>query len=124
METFSHSRKLGMITKSYNLIGLPHETHEMFEDTVRINKYIQPDETMLNIFYPYPGTQLDKICDELGLKSNDEDDNIRERTASILSLPDFPKDNIMYYFNNWQKLIKGTLCQRIKKIVKKRMYRI
>lgn len=123
IETFSHSRKLGMITKAYNLIGLPYETPEKFNDTVNINRQIQADETMLNIFYPYPGTTLDKVCDEQGLKINDGDRDIRERTESILSLPDFPKDRIMYYFNNWNKLIKGSIYQRLNKLAKKQLFK-
>ena len=107
--TFRHARRIGMQTKSYNLIGLPRETPAMFEDTVRVNRQAKPDTSVLNIFYPYPGTQLDKLCDELGLKARDPSEPIRERTTSILALPDFPPDVLAWYFDNWHVLTRGGI---------------
>ena len=68
VETFRLAGKLGMDRRSYNLIGLPQETPAMFEDTVRINQRVRPNRTTLNIFYPYPGTALDRMCGELGIQ--------------------------------------------------------
>ncbi len=124
IKTFAYLKKLGIKTKSYNLIGLPHETPEKFEDTININKYIQPEETMLNIFYPYPGTKLDKLCDKLKLKSGEVSKKIRERTESVLNLPEFPQEKLMYYFDNWRKLIRGSIPQRIKRAIKNRRIKI
>lgn len=103
---YRHAKKLGMKTKSYNLIGLPHETPEMFEDTIRVNRIIRPDETALNIFFPYPGTELDRLCDEMGVKPKEADVPIRERTQSILDLPDFPRNKIMAYFEAWGLMMR------------------
>lgn len=118
IETYRRARALGMDTKAYNLIGLPHETPEMFEDTIRINRLARPNHTMLNIFYPYPGTALDKVCDTLGLKPTNDVGPVRERTQSILNLPDFPKEKIMAYFNDWKKLVKSGFWARLKRMVK------
>ena len=120
IETYRRARALGMDTKAYNLIGLPHETPEMFEDTIRINQLARPNHTMLNIFYPYPGTALDEVCDELGLKPAGDVGPVRERTQSILNLPDFPKEKIMAYFNNWKKLIKPGFWARLRRMVQTR----
>jgi hypothetical protein len=78
----------------------------MFEDTIRINRLIRPDATALNIFFPYPGTELDRVCDELGVKPKDIDAPIRERTQSILDLPDFPRKKIMAYFEAWGLMMR------------------
>jgi len=103
LATFSRARSLGMETKAYNLIGLPHETPERFEDTLRINQAARPDHPRLYIFYPYPGTALDTMCDELGLKRGNEGEAIRERDESILNLPGFSREQIMEYCNSWRR---------------------
>jgi radical SAM superfamily enzyme YgiQ (UPF0313 family) len=128
IDTFRHAKKRGMITKSYNLIGLPHEIPEMFEDTIKINRIVHPDQTVLNIFYPYPGTELDKMCDQLGLKPKNNLTPIRERTQSILELPSFPKEKIMSYFNAWGLIMRFgkpgyylTPLKQVKSLLQKRL---
>ena len=39
-------------------------TEKDFLETIRINKICQPDHYYLSIFYPYPGTDLHKICNK------------------------------------------------------------
>lgn len=104
-DTFSRAKELGIATKSYNLIGLPYETPECFEDTIAINRAVFPDQTILNIFYPYPGTSLNKTCEELYLKKKSILELVKERTESILDLPGFPHEKLMWYFDNWDDLI-------------------
>jgi len=106
LATFSRARALGMETKAYNLIGLPHETPERFEDTLRINQAARPDHPRLYIFYPYPGTALDTMCDELGLKQRRGAGPIRERDESILCLPGFSREQIMDYYNSWRRRVR------------------
>jgi len=106
LDTYRRARELGMDTKAYNLIALPHETPEMFEDTLRVNQLARPGHTVLNVFYPYPGTELDRQCDELGLKPAGDVGPIRERTESILKLPDFPAERIMAYVRAWKQLVR------------------
>lgn len=106
INTYQQAKKLGFRTRSYNLIGLPFETPEMFEDTIEINRIVRPDETTLSIFYPYPQTTLAKMCDELGLIPKDDTGPIKERAQCILDLPYFSKEKIMSYFNAWNDLIK------------------
>ena len=106
LDTYRRAHQLGMDTKAYNLIALPHETPEMFEDTLRVNQLARPGHTVLNVFYPYPGTELDRMCDELGLKEAGAAGPIRERTESILNLPDFPAERVMAYVRAWKKLVR------------------
>ena len=47
---------------SYNIMGFPFETKEQMEKTVEINKSIRSTSGMVFFFYPYPGTELHKMC--------------------------------------------------------------
>ena len=115
LDIFGRARSLKIKTKAYNLIGLPHETPEMFEDTIRINREARPDRPKVYIFYPYPGTRLDAVCDELGLKHATDGDAIAERTDSILDLPDFPREKIMAYFRSWKLQTRHGLWAGVKR---------
>ena len=72
-----------------NMIGLPGEREEDFLETIRINRICQPDTYNLNIFFPYPGTELAHHCKEMGLMNNPIDSRM-ERTIPVLELPSFP----------------------------------
>lgn len=59
---FLKAKGSGLETLSFNLIGLPGETPEMFDETIRINKECEVDYPLLYVFYPYPGTILYEKC--------------------------------------------------------------
>jgi len=58
---------VGVPFSSYNIMGLPFETKEQMEKTLAINIAIRPDSGMVSFFYPYPGTELHRLCVEKGL---------------------------------------------------------
>jgi len=70
VEIFRTAKELGLKTLSFNMIGLPFETANMFEETINLNALAQPTIMNLSIFYPYPKTTLHKICQEKGLINN------------------------------------------------------
>ena len=54
--------EVGIPFSSYNIIGFPFETKKQMKKTVEINKSIRPNSGMVFFFYPYPGTELYKLC--------------------------------------------------------------
>jgi radical SAM superfamily enzyme YgiQ (UPF0313 family) len=87
----------------YNLIGLPEETLEDYNETLEINRICQPDWIMTSIFFPYPGTDLYNLCKTKGYL-NVAVDTEMERSKSILNLPGFTKKQIQkayewFYFD-------------------------
>lgn len=64
VQAFNDARQAGLITKSYNIVGFPFETKELFKDTIDINAKINPDTHVCYIFNPYPGTRLFDMCVE------------------------------------------------------------
>lgn len=106
-KSFEICHKHGINTLATCIIGLPFETPEMVEDSIKtVAKLKSITAYGVNIFYPYKGTYLRKVCEEKGFmpKEGIKDDFI-ERTGSILNLPDLPNDKILYYSRNWIRLI-------------------
>jgi hypothetical protein len=68
---FSRLRAAGILTASYNMIGLPFETRSQMLDTLRINKKLRPYKGACFYFFPYPKTRLYEICKEFHLIRQD-----------------------------------------------------
>ncbi len=64
IRTFEDVRQAGIATYSFNMVGLPFETPEMAEETIKLNQRVNPDDLQVSIFYPYPGTELYRVCEE------------------------------------------------------------
>ncbi len=142
VRAFDLCRKYGFKTKAHQLVGLPYETPELHEDTVRLTAALQPDSFNLHIFEPYPGTHLGEICEKEGLVDpRRRDIEFVGQTDTILKMPQFPRKRILksfrrfgfrvyrkksilkaipyaiYYSRYGEKLIR--LLQPIKRIVRK-----
>jgi anaerobic magnesium-protoporphyrin IX monomethyl ester cyclase len=85
------------------MVGLPNETPETHMDTVRLNQAIAPDVASIFVFFPYPGTELYDYCIEHGLYDPAEalPENYTSRRDSVLTLPDFPHDEISKCFRRF-----------------------
>jgi len=99
---FEWAEQVGLRTWSFNMVGLPGETPEDAEQTIRLNEKLCPDHMQVSVFNPYPGTRLHRQCKERGVLSG--------RTAdgyflpdSVLKLPEFPAEQIN---RTHQRLIK------------------
>ncbi|MBF0478493.1 MAG: B12-binding domain-containing radical SAM protein [Candidatus Omnitrophica bacterium] len=87
------ARKFGLRVGFQNMLGLPEETWDDFQETVKLNRQCQPDYLYLSIFYPYPGTDLFFLCKERGLMKGKVDPRM-ERNKAVLDLPYFSKPQI------------------------------
>ena len=94
LEMVTSARKHGLHIGFQNMIGLPGETEEEFMETVRMNQICQPDGYALSIFYPYPGTNLYHVCEEMGLLEGPIDTRM-ERVIPVLEIPTFPTHRIL-----------------------------
>jgi radical SAM superfamily enzyme YgiQ (UPF0313 family) len=99
IEAFRIVHEAGLKTKSFNMIGLPGETPEHFQETIDLNAKILPDSVILNVFDPYPGTKLGELCEEEDLidVGRAEKDFI-PKTDTVLNLPDFPREKIHRFY--------------------------
>lgn len=64
---FAATRELGLMTSSFNMIGLPTETKEEVLETLKLNAAIMPDTVKVMTFYPFKNTPLYDLCEKNGL---------------------------------------------------------
>jgi len=57
-ETIKVSRRLGISTKAFFILGLPGETRETMERTIKSAVELDPDYVVFMLASPFPGTQL------------------------------------------------------------------
>lgn len=84
IDGFKRLKKAGLSSFSYNIVGFPFETKEQMQETLEINKIIQPDNGAVFYFYPYPGTELFNICQKNNLLLNDKE---RESVSGYFEKP-------------------------------------
>ena len=106
-QTFEWAKEVGLKTVAFVLIGLPEETPKKFLNTIEFIGEINCDEIQLYVFYPYPGTNLYKQCISKGyLKANYELLSVREREDTILTMPQFKRLDILFYYQNFFQLVE------------------
>ncbi len=107
ISAFRLCHRLGLKTVASNIIGLPFETKEMIFETIKLNREILPHSSIVGIFYPYPGTELEKLCREKNLINEEKlnDPNFVERKrGSVLNL-EIPDGELDWFRKNWYRLI-------------------
>lgn len=65
-DAFRWSKDLGILTTANHMLGLPGETREDLELTLALHEELRPDDFGYFVFYPYPGTDLYRVCLERG----------------------------------------------------------
>jgi radical SAM superfamily enzyme YgiQ (UPF0313 family) len=91
------ARKHGCTFSFQNMIGLPTETEDEFLETVKMNRICKPIWHCLSIFHPYPGTDLARTAQEMGLYLNKKGPSM-DRDSFNLNIPTFPKSRLKYRF--------------------------
>lgn len=86
------------------LIGTPEETPKDFIKTIDFYSQIDPERYLLYIFYPYPGTNLYQYClDNKYINFNKN--KIVEREDTILNLPTFKREDILYFYESFRYIV-------------------
>lgn len=65
-EAFKFCHDLGIITHSFNMVGLPYESSATILDTIKMNAQMKSDKMQVSVFYPMPKTELYDLCKEKG----------------------------------------------------------
>lgn len=70
-KTFKISKKLGIETLAYFMIGCPTEIKEDIDETIRFAQKIKPDYAHITILTPYPATVIYRQALEKGIIKDD-----------------------------------------------------
>jgi radical SAM superfamily enzyme YgiQ (UPF0313 family) len=62
----------GVPLVTQNMMGLPGESVEGALETLRFNAKLKPAFATVSLFQPYPGTELGRIAEEMGLVDKDD----------------------------------------------------
>lgn len=71
IKAFEIAKETGIRISANNIIGFPTETRDLVFDTIELNRIINVDNVIVNIFAPYRGTRLRQLCVEKGYLSSD-----------------------------------------------------
>ena len=105
-------RDAGIQRWSYNIVGLPTETLSMALETVKFNAEIDPELALAFIFYPYPGTDLHRLCKEKGMLTDREYDHYK--VGVTIRQPQFVEGDILFVHRFFKGLIR--LYQRANRL--------
>jgi len=147
VRAFALCKKFAIKTKSHVIVGLPLETPQLHEDSVKIIRDIMPDSFTLHIYEPYPGTHLADIA----FRENFIDRqraviNFVGHTDTVLTMPQFTRREIlrafrrfpwrvfrgksivraipyMLYYSRWGNMLI-RITQPIKRLVRKLAMRV
>ena len=79
-------RELGIVTHGTFILGLPGETKETIEETIRFAIEINPHTLQVSLAAPYPGTFLYKQALENNWFAHENSDMLSERGVQLASL--------------------------------------
>lgn len=91
IRTFNLFNKYNIKCYTQLMVGLPYENKNLFLDTVRLCRELRTNNP-INIFNPYPGTQLGKLCERNNWLPQKK--YYSERHEAIIDYPDFSKEEI------------------------------
>lgn len=88
IQAFRNARKAGIKTKSFNMVGLPHETPLTLWKTIWLNLRLAPDSVQTSVYYPFKGTVLGDECYKNGWVDSGRKKKLKlYANDSILNLP-------------------------------------
>jgi len=101
------AKKAGLLIQGDFMIGLPGETKQTVEDTIKFIKKIRPNILQVAIATPIPGTEFYRWADKNGfLLTTKMQDSIEDHgyQKCIISYPELTKEEIEKYLD---KALKG-----------------
>ncbi len=81
------TKRAGILTFGYFIIGLPGETPATIEDTIRFAKEIDPDYCNFHIAIPFPGTELYTQAKRNGWLMHEDWEKYEEMGSAVLKTP-------------------------------------
>lgn len=92
--TVRDCKKLGIFTHSTYMFGLPGETRETIEKTIKFFLELKTDTAQFSAATPYPGTDFYKMCRKNGWLTTDDWTRYDGSDCSVISYPDCTKEMI------------------------------
>jgi radical SAM superfamily enzyme YgiQ (UPF0313 family) len=119
---FALARKHGLDTYTCNMLGIPGETPEMIDETIALNRELEPTDLQFSVFYPYPMTELHDVSVRNGYLIEGEAPSSYYERRSVLRLPTLSKAELEQGYDHFLQL-KRELRLKRRNPAKYRIYR-
>ena len=125
-----HARALGIKIHGTFILGLPGETRETIEATIRFAQEIDPHTLQVSLAAPYPGTALYREALERGWLESEGLVDGRGTQASVIGYPHLPRTEIFraletfyrrFYFRPRKLVALGGEMLRDRAVMKRRL---
>jgi radical SAM superfamily enzyme YgiQ (UPF0313 family) len=93
-EVFDVFHRSDVFPSAFAMIGLPFETRELVFDTIEMFRRCRPTTYAVGIFQPFLGSKLRQMCTDEGFFDDTNDTYNYPASTSILTMPQFPKEEI------------------------------
>jgi radical SAM superfamily enzyme YgiQ (UPF0313 family) len=103
-DVFRWTREAGILLTANFMLGLPGERRDDLQQTLDLAAELAVLDFGYFVFYPYPGTNLFRVCQEKGYLPADYLKRPANHRASILNLPDLNNDDIAEYYDRFTEL--------------------
>jgi radical SAM superfamily enzyme YgiQ (UPF0313 family) len=104
VDVFRWTQEAGMLATANYMLGIPGETKPDVELTLQLHQELQPDDFGYFVFYPYPGTELYRVCREKGYLPKNYYDLPANNRKTILNLPELTQEDIDEYYDRFTQL--------------------
>ena len=105
-KAFRIAHKYGIRTTANIIMGFPYENEELCKETIKLVKNLKPKSYSLNYFQPYSGTKMREEAVKLGYIQKD---HIINESNKCLNMPQFKKERLMHYYENFKKYLDSEL---------------
>jgi anaerobic magnesium-protoporphyrin IX monomethyl ester cyclase len=103
-QAFALANRHGLNVYTCNMLGVPGETAAMIEETIALNRELEPADLQFSVFYPYPMTELYDLCAREGYLSDGESLPSYYERKSILHLPTLTSEELGREYDRFQEL--------------------
>jgi radical SAM superfamily enzyme YgiQ (UPF0313 family) len=104
-KSFGLCKQAGLITESFNMVGIPYEKPSCILDTIKLNASIAVDKMHVAIYQPYQGTKLGDLCWKKGFIAS-EDLKSDLYSQSVLKLDTISPSQIFMFRNYFKVLVR------------------
>lgn len=114
-----NSKKAGLETRAFFMLGNPGETEESIEKTIRFAIELDPDIALFNITTPFPGTEMFRWADEHGHLIT-KDWSRYDCSEPLMNLPTISPEEIKFYYKQAFKRFYLRPSYIVKRLLKLR----
>lgn len=122
-QAFALAKRHGLDVYTCNMLGVPGETAAMVEETIALNRELEPADLQFSVFYPYPMTELYDLCVREGYLGEGESLPSYYERKSILHLPTLTSEELGKEYDRFQQL-KVELRMKKESPLRHRVYQV